>query len=148
MGVCSVHLEPRLGLRHLCSITQGRVPACVHVLCLAHFCQTHPQVIEQDCLIPAQCFWSPTCITVSEHFTQSQCGGAQVLELLAEHLAQWSCSIAVPELLHLPLLHLPKFAIQCTEVSLKCNAMSQIVMSPMFTSVPNLVRHVPKSMQG
>ena len=37
----------------------------------------------------------------------------QVLELLAEHLAQWSCSIAFPELAHLPLLHLRKFAKQC-----------------------------------
>lgn len=38
---------------------------------------------------------------------------SQVLELLAEHLAQWSCSIAFPELAHLPLLHLRKFAKQC-----------------------------------
>ena len=39
--------------------------------------------------------------------------GTQVLELLAEHLAQWSSSIAFPELAHLPLLHLRKFAKQC-----------------------------------
>ncbi len=37
----------------------------------------------------------------------------QVIELLAEHLSQWSCSIAFPELAHLPLLHLRKFAKQC-----------------------------------
>lgn len=37
----------------------------------------------------------------------------QVLELLAEHLGQWSCSIAFPELAHLPLLHLRKFSKQC-----------------------------------
>ena len=37
----------------------------------------------------------------------------QVLELLAEHLGQWSCSIAFPELAHLPLLHLRKFGKQC-----------------------------------
>ena len=37
----------------------------------------------------------------------------QVLELLAEHLSQWACSIAFPELAHLPLLHLRKFAKQC-----------------------------------
>ncbi|KAL3162814.1 hypothetical protein ABBQ32_009271 [Trebouxia sp. C0010 RCD-2024] len=38
---------------------------------------------------------------------------SQVLELLAEHLGQWSCSIAFPELAHLPLLHLRKFSKQC-----------------------------------
>jgi len=37
----------------------------------------------------------------------------QVIELLAEHLSQWSCSIAFPELAHLPLLHLRKFGKQC-----------------------------------
>ena len=36
----------------------------------------------------------------------------QVIELLAEHLSQWSCSIAFPELAHLPLLHLRKFGKQ------------------------------------
>jgi nucleolar complex protein 2 len=36
-----------------------------------------------------------------------------VIELLAEHLSQWSCSIAFPELAHLPLLHLRKFGKQC-----------------------------------
>lgn len=38
---------------------------------------------------------------------------SQVIELLAEHLSQWSCSIAFPELAHLPLLHLRKFGKQC-----------------------------------
>lgn len=38
---------------------------------------------------------------------------SQVLELLAEHLGQWACSIAFPELAHLPLLHLRKFGKQC-----------------------------------
>lgn len=37
----------------------------------------------------------------------------QVTELLAEHLGQWGCNIAFPELAHLPLLHLRKFAKQC-----------------------------------
>ncbi|DBA84942.1 TPA: hypothetical protein ACH3X2_005684 [Trebouxia sp. C0005] len=37
----------------------------------------------------------------------------QVIELLAEHLSLWSCSIAFPELAHLPLLHLRKFGKQC-----------------------------------
>lgn len=37
----------------------------------------------------------------------------QVIELLAEHLGQWACSIAFPELAHLPLLHLRRFAKQC-----------------------------------
>lgn len=37
----------------------------------------------------------------------------QVIELLAEHLSHWSCSIAFPELAHLPLLHLRKFGKQC-----------------------------------
>lgn len=37
----------------------------------------------------------------------------QVLELLAEHLAQWSCHIAFPELSHLPLAHLRAFAKHC-----------------------------------
>lgn len=32
---------------------------------------------------------------------------------MAEHLGQWSCSIAFPELAHLPLLHLRKFGKQC-----------------------------------
>lgn len=36
-----------------------------------------------------------------------------MLELLADHLSQWACSIAFPELAHLPLLHLRKFAKQC-----------------------------------
>ena len=36
-----------------------------------------------------------------------------MIELLAEHLSQWSCSIAFPELAHLPLLHLRKFGKQC-----------------------------------
>lgn len=38
---------------------------------------------------------------------------SQVIELLAEHLSLWSCSIAFPELAHLPLLHLRKFGKQC-----------------------------------
>lgn len=41
------------------------------------------------------------------------CTLVQVLELLAEHLGQWACSIAFPELAHLPLLHLRKFGKQC-----------------------------------
>ena len=36
-----------------------------------------------------------------------------MLELLGEHLGQWSCSIAFPELAHLPLLHLRKFGKHC-----------------------------------
>ena len=36
-----------------------------------------------------------------------------MIELLAEHLGQWACSIAFPELAHLPLLHLRRFAKQC-----------------------------------
>jgi hypothetical protein len=35
---------------------------------------------------------------------------SQVLELLAHHLAQWSCSPALPELAHLPVLQLRRFA--------------------------------------
>lgn len=33
----------------------------------------------------------------------------QVVELLAEHLSQWSCHIGFPELSHLPLLQLRRF---------------------------------------
>ena len=35
------------------------------------------------------------------------------MELLGEHMGHWSCSIAFPELAHLPLLHLRKFGKQC-----------------------------------
>lgn len=38
------------------------------------------------------------------------CCSLQVLELLAGHLAQWSCHVAFPELVQLPLLHLRRFA--------------------------------------
>ncbi|GFH07055.1 nucleolar complex 2-like protein, partial [Haematococcus lacustris] len=34
----------------------------------------------------------------------------QVLEVLAQHLAQWSCSVALPELSHLSSLQLRRFA--------------------------------------
>ncbi|MEW5298161.1 MAG: hypothetical protein WDW36_001313 [Sanguina aurantia] len=34
----------------------------------------------------------------------------QALELLSEHLTQWSCSISFPELSHMTLLHLRRFA--------------------------------------
>ncbi|KAG2453202.1 hypothetical protein HYH02_002526 [Chlamydomonas schloesseri] len=37
----------------------------------------------------------------------------QLLEVLAEHLACWSCSIALPELAHVPLLALRRFAKAC-----------------------------------
>lgn len=40
----------------------------------------------------------------------------QVLQLLAEHLAQWSCSVAFPELSHLTLLQL-KVHLLCTWTS-------------------------------
>ena len=35
------------------------------------------------------------------------------MELLADHLAQWGCSVAFPELAHVPLLHLRKFVKAC-----------------------------------
>ena len=31
------------------------------------------------------------------------------MEQLAQHLGQWSCSVAFPELAHLPLVHLRRF---------------------------------------
>lgn len=34
----------------------------------------------------------------------------QVMELLADHLAQWSCHVAFPELAHLTLVQLRRFA--------------------------------------
>ena len=34
----------------------------------------------------------------------------QVLELLAGHMAQWACSVAYPELAHVPMLQLRRFA--------------------------------------
>lgn len=34
----------------------------------------------------------------------------QVMELLAEHLGQWATSVAFPELAHLPLVQLRRFA--------------------------------------
>ena len=34
----------------------------------------------------------------------------QILELLTDHLAQWGCSIAFPELAHMVLLQLRRFA--------------------------------------
>ncbi|GLI62328.1 hypothetical protein VaNZ11_004935, partial [Volvox africanus] len=37
----------------------------------------------------------------------------QVLELLSDHLATWSCSVAFPELAHVPQLHLRKFIKGC-----------------------------------
>ena len=33
----------------------------------------------------------------------------QVMEQLAQHLGQWSCSVAFPELVHLTLVHLRRF---------------------------------------
>lgn len=38
----------------------------------------------------------------------------QVLELLATHLGQWACSIAYPELAHVPMLQLRRFAKRTT----------------------------------
>ena len=37
----------------------------------------------------------------------------QTLELLAAHFAQWACSAAFPEMMHLPLQQLRRFAKQC-----------------------------------
>ena len=37
----------------------------------------------------------------------------QTLELLAAHFAQWACSTAFPEMMHLPLQQLRRFAKQC-----------------------------------
>ncbi len=37
----------------------------------------------------------------------------QALELLAGHMAQWSCHIAFPEMAHLSMHHLRKFVKQC-----------------------------------
>lgn len=33
----------------------------------------------------------------------------QVMEVVSEHLAQWSCSVAFPELAHVPLTALKRF---------------------------------------
>lgn len=38
----------------------------------------------------------------------------QVLELLASHMGQWACSIAFPELAHVPVLALRRFAKKST----------------------------------
>ena len=37
----------------------------------------------------------------------------QIMELLAAHFAQWACSMAFPEMAHLPLQQLRRFAKQC-----------------------------------
>lgn len=37
----------------------------------------------------------------------------QIMELLAAHFAQWACSAAFPEMMHLPLQQLRRFAKQC-----------------------------------
>ncbi|EFJ50433.1 hypothetical protein VOLCADRAFT_88772 [Volvox carteri f. nagariensis] len=44
----------------------------------------------------------------------------QILELLCDHLATWSCSIAFPELAHVPLLHLRRFIKGCRVERFKC----------------------------
>ncbi len=50
---------------------------------------------------------------VNTHANTHSPPASQVLEILAEHLATWSCSVAFPELAHVPLLHLRKFAKAC-----------------------------------
>ena len=46
----------------------------------------------------------------------------QIMELLAAHFAQWACSIAFPEMAHLPLQQLRRFAKQCKAERLRSPA--------------------------
>jgi hypothetical protein len=54
----------------------------------------------------------PTLIFLS-HLTTTLPPPPQVLELLTEHLAQWSTSISYPELVHLPCVALRGFIKGC-----------------------------------
>ncbi len=49
-----------------------------------------------------------------------------MLELLADHLRQWSCSVAFPELSHLPLLSLRRFAKTCAVERFRRSAKSLV----------------------
>jgi hypothetical protein len=61
-----------------------------------------------DLALPS--FTASICLTlIVPSFTPSLVH-RQVLELLGHHLAQWSCSPALPELAHLPVLQLRRFA--------------------------------------
>lgn len=51
--------------------------------------------------------------TIHAHSLAPPPAPGQVVEVLADHLAQWSCSVAFPELAHVPLLHLKKFSKAC-----------------------------------
>ena len=50
------------------------------------------------------------CASLQELFSVYNCVVSwQIMEQLAQHLGQWSCSVAFPELAHLTLVHLRRF---------------------------------------